>query len=82
MLVSIRTGMFSPDEPKFAKGVLCELPYLTDDTRYITRAAIAGLEHEYRASFSSGEKGLEDFMLGKTMLLADVRGIGGVERYP
>jgi len=50
--VSIRTGMFNPDEPKFAKGVVCELPYPTDDTRYITRAAIAGLEHVYRAGFS------------------------------
>ena len=50
--VSIRTGMFNPDEPKFAKGVVCELPYPTDDTRYITRAAIAGLEHIYREGFS------------------------------
>lgn len=50
--VSIRTGMFNPDEPKFAKGVVCELPYPTDDTRYITRAAIAGLEHVYREGFS------------------------------
>lgn len=50
--VSIRTGMFNPDEPKFAKGVVVELPYPTDDTRYITRAAIAGLEHVYREGFS------------------------------
>ena len=50
--VSIRTGMFNPDEPKFAKGVVCELPYPTDDTRYITRAAIAGLEHVYREGFA------------------------------
>lgn len=50
--VSIRTGMFNPDEPKFAKGVVCELPYATDDTRYITRAVIAGLEHVYREGFA------------------------------
>jgi DNA polymerase V len=50
--ISIRTGMFNPDEPKFAKGVACELPYPTDDSRYITRAAIAGLEHIYREGFS------------------------------
>ncbi|OEO27841.1 hypothetical protein AX279_00090 [Pseudomonas sp. J237] len=25
--VSIRTGMFNPDEPKFGKGIICELPY-------------------------------------------------------
>ncbi|WP_312224357.1 translesion error-prone DNA polymerase V subunit UmuC [Stutzerimonas nitrititolerans] len=50
--VSIRTGMFNPDEPKFAKGVVCELPYPTDDTRYITRAALAGLELVYRPGFA------------------------------
>lgn len=50
--VSIRTGMFNPDEPRFAKGIVCELPYPTDDTRYITRAAIAGLELIYRDGFS------------------------------
>ena len=42
--VSIRTGMFNPDEPKFARGVLCELPYPSDDTRLITQAALAGLD--------------------------------------
>ncbi len=50
--VSIRTGMFNPDEPRFAKGIVCELPYPTDDTRYITRAAIAGLELIYRDGFA------------------------------
>lgn len=42
--VSIRTGMFNPAEPKFAKGVICELPYPSDDTRLIIRAVIEGLE--------------------------------------
>ena len=50
--VSIRTGMFNPDEPRFAKGIVCEMPYPTDDTRYITRAAIAGLERIYREGFA------------------------------
>ncbi len=50
--VSIRTGMFNPDEPKFAKGIICELPYPTDDTRLITKAASAGLELIYRAGFA------------------------------
>ena len=50
--VSIRTGMFNPDEPRFAKGIVCELPCPTDDTRYITRAAIAGLELVYREGFA------------------------------
>lgn len=60
--VSIRTGMFNPAEPKFAKGVVCELPYPTDETRYITRAAIAGLEHVYREglAFSKAEVLLMD----------------------
>ncbi|CDF82680.1 Protein umuC [Pseudomonas knackmussii B13] len=50
--VSIRTGMFNPDEPKFAKGVSVELPYPTDDTRVITKAAGEGLELIYRAGFA------------------------------
>ncbi|MCY1293047.1 Protein UmuC [compost metagenome] len=50
--VSIRTGMFNPDEPKFAKGVAVELPYPTDDTRVITKAACEGLELVYRPGFA------------------------------
>ncbi|SDG52846.1 DNA polymerase V [Pseudomonas benzenivorans] len=50
--ISIRTGMFNPDEPKFAKGIICELPYPTDDTRLITKAASAGLELIFRAGFA------------------------------
>lgn len=29
--VNIRTGMFNPDEPKYANGALDELPYPKDD---------------------------------------------------
>ncbi|RJG12916.1 translesion error-prone DNA polymerase V subunit UmuC [Pseudomonas cavernicola] len=50
--VSIRTGMFNPDEPKFAKGVVVELPYPTDDTRLISKAAADGLELIYREGFA------------------------------
>ena len=50
--VSIRTGMFNPDEPKFVRGVLCELPYPSDDTRLITQAALAGLEQIYRTGYA------------------------------
>lgn len=50
--VSIRTGMFNPDEAKYAKGILCELPYPTDDTRLITKAAIAGLQHVFRDGYA------------------------------
>ncbi|WGK63498.1 translesion error-prone DNA polymerase V subunit UmuC (plasmid) [Halopseudomonas sp. SMJS2] len=50
--VSIRTGMFNPDEAKYSKGVLCELPYPTDDTRLVTRYALAGLDHVFREGYS------------------------------
>lgn len=50
--VSIRTGMFNPDEAKYAKGVVCELPYPTDDTRLITAAAGAGLERVFREGYA------------------------------
>lgn len=46
--VAIRTGMFNPDEAKFAKGIVCELPYPTDDTRLIIRAALQGLDAIFR----------------------------------
>lgn len=50
--VSIRTGMFNPDETKFAKGVVCQLPYPTDDTRVITKAALEGLGQVFREGFA------------------------------
>lgn len=49
--VSIRTAMFNPDEPKFARGVICELPYPTDDTRVITKAAVAALSELFQEGF-------------------------------
>lgn len=50
--VGIRTGMFNPEEPKFARGMLCQLPYPTDDTRIIVQAALAGLEGIYRPGYA------------------------------
>lgn len=50
--VSIRTGMFNPDEPKFAKGMIIELPYPTDDTRVVIGAAMAGLDRLYRPGYA------------------------------
>lgn len=50
--VGIRTGMFNPREPMYAQGMLCELPYPTDDTRIIVQAALTGLERIYRAGYS------------------------------
>ncbi len=49
--VSIRTGMFNPDEPKHARGVICELPYPTDDTRVITKAAVVALSELFLEGF-------------------------------
>ena len=50
--VGIRTGMFNPDEVKMAKGVVIELPYPTDDTRLVIRAAQQGLESIFREGFA------------------------------
>lgn len=36
--LSLRTGMFNPTEVKYANGLLCQLPYPTDDTRLIIAA--------------------------------------------
>ncbi|QCI14101.1 translesion error-prone DNA polymerase V subunit UmuC [Pseudomonas putida] len=51
MRVSIRTGMFNPDEAHFAKGVLVELPYPTNDTLLLTRAATEAVEQVYQAGY-------------------------------
>ena len=50
--VSIRTGMFNPDEAKYAKGVMCELPYPTDDIRLLTKAAMSALDAAYRQGYA------------------------------
>ncbi|SEL11292.1 DNA polymerase V [Atopomonas hussainii] len=50
--VSLRTGMFNPSEAKYANGILCQLPYPTDDSRLIIKAALLGLEQVYREGFS------------------------------
>jgi DNA polymerase V len=50
--VSIRTGMFNPEEAKFANGVVVDLPYPTDDVRLLTKAAVDALERLYRPGFN------------------------------
>ncbi|WGK60485.1 translesion error-prone DNA polymerase V subunit UmuC [Halopseudomonas sp. SMJS2] len=50
--ISIRTGMFNPHEAKFAKGIVCELPYPTDDTRLVIKAASQGLDAIYRTGYA------------------------------
>ncbi|UVM28781.1 translesion error-prone DNA polymerase V subunit UmuC [Pseudomonas sp. B21-021] len=49
--VSIRTGMFNPDEAKYASGVLIELSYPTDDVRLLTKAAVNAVERVFRPGF-------------------------------
>ena len=45
--VSIQTSFFG-DDPKYAQGITCTLPYPTDDTRVLTGAALRGLETIFR----------------------------------
>ncbi|VVP53657.1 Protein UmuC [Pseudomonas fluorescens] len=49
--VSIRTGMFNPEEAKFANGVVVDLPYPTNDVRLLTKAAVDALARVYRPGF-------------------------------
>lgn len=49
--VSIRTGMFNPDEAKYANGVVVDLPYPTDDVRLLTTAAVGALDCVFRTGF-------------------------------
>jgi len=51
MRVSIRTGMFNPDEAHHAQGVLVELPYPTSDTLLMTRFATDAVSKIYRPGF-------------------------------
>lgn len=50
--VSIRTGMFNPEEAKFANGVVIEMPYPTDDVRLLTSAAVNALDRLFRSGFN------------------------------
>ncbi|CAM3805064.1 Protein UmuC [Pseudomonas reidholzensis] len=51
MRVSIRTGMFNPNELHHAQGALVELPYPTNDTLLLTRAATAAVERVFQAGY-------------------------------
>ena len=43
--------MFNPDEARYAKGALVELPYPTNDTLLLTRAATEAVGQIYRSGF-------------------------------
>lgn len=49
--VSIRTGMFNPDEAHYAQGVMVELPYPTCDTLLMTRMATEAVAKIFRPGF-------------------------------
>lgn len=49
--VSIRTGMFNPEEAKYANGALVELPYPTNDVRLLTKAATEAVDRLFRPGF-------------------------------
>ncbi|RMN07406.1 RulB protein [Pseudomonas syringae pv. coriandricola] len=49
--VSIRTGMFNPDEARYANGALVELPYPTNDVRLMTRYATEAVDRIFRPGF-------------------------------
>jgi DNA polymerase V len=49
--VSIRTGMFNPDEAKYANGILVELPYPTNDVRLMTKAATEAVNRIFRPGY-------------------------------
>ncbi|MDD1967478.1 translesion error-prone DNA polymerase V subunit UmuC [Pseudomonas putida] len=49
--VSIRTGMFNPDEAKYANAALVELPYPTNDVRLMTKAATEAVNRLFREGF-------------------------------
>ncbi|WP_371923705.1 Y-family DNA polymerase [Pseudomonas sp. EMN2] len=51
MRVSIRTGLFNPDERHHVQGVLVELPYPTDDTLLLTRMATEAVARIYQAGY-------------------------------
>jgi DNA polymerase V len=49
--VCIRTGMFNPEEAKYANGVVVDMPYPTDDVRLLTQAAVGAVDRIFRPGF-------------------------------
>jgi len=49
--VCVRTGIFNPEEAKYANGVIVDLPYPTDDVRLITKAAVDAVDRVFRPGF-------------------------------
>ncbi|GAB7527896.1 translesion error-prone DNA polymerase V subunit UmuC [Pseudomonas sp. 3A(2025)] len=51
MRISIRTGMFNPEEAKYAQGALVELPYPTNDTLLLTRMSGQAVDRIFREGY-------------------------------
>ncbi|WP_296185392.1 translesion error-prone DNA polymerase V subunit UmuC [Pseudomonas sp. UBA1879] len=49
--VSIRTGMFNPDEARYANAALVELPYPTNDVRLMSKAATEAVNRLFRPGY-------------------------------
>ncbi|WP_397453714.1 translesion error-prone DNA polymerase V subunit UmuC [Pseudomonas lurida] len=52
MRVSIRTGMFNPEEPRYGNGIVVDMPYPTDDLRLLTKAAVDAVDRIYRPGYN------------------------------
>lgn len=50
--IAIRTGMFNPNEPRYAKSLVIPLPYPTDDTRDLLAAGQAAVKHLFRPGYA------------------------------
>ncbi|MDR6357370.1 DNA polymerase V [Pseudomonas psychrotolerans] len=50
--VGIQTGMFNPEQPRYANSVTLQLPYPTDDTRVLIQYAQFGLARIYREGYA------------------------------
>lgn len=51
--VCISTGMFNPEEAKYANGVVVDMPYPIDDVRLLTKAAVDALYRIFRPGFNT-----------------------------
>jgi DNA polymerase V len=49
--VCIRTGMFNPEEAKYANGVVVDLPFPSDDVRLLTQMAVGALDRIFLPGF-------------------------------
>ena len=50
--VGIQTGMFNPEQPRYANSVTLQLPYPTDDTRVLIQYAQFGLARIFREGYA------------------------------